>query len=186
MYRDVRDITADGVVVRMKREYIADALTPEGYRVPPHKRGAVMFADICFPPEMTDAEVGKLARLAKLMIADSNMIGYRGHGGIKPYTRDDICALVGLSGKRGREFVCKMITLGVMAVVTRRVGDIEREEYYINPAYFFAGKRISLNLYLLFRESLDPILPAWVRREFWSAAQQRVAPLLAGGDIDGA
>jgi len=167
--RNVNEKT--GEVLSQKEKYVPDAINEEGYRVPSHKAGAKLFADVQFPREMTDAEIGKMARLAKLMIADSNMLGYRTKGGIKAYTREQIIEVIGLSDRRGREFIGKMLRLKVMQVCTRKYGDAEQEEFYINPAYFFAGRRISLNLYLLFREALDPILPAWVRYAFWQMAQ---------------
>lgn len=166
--------TKTGLIVSEKQKVIEDTLTDEGYKVPPHKMGAKLFADVLFPDQMTDSEIGKVARLAKLMIASTNMLGYRTRSGILPYTERELIDVVGLSEKRGREFIRKMIDLGVMQLNKRIVGEVESEEYYINPAYFFAGRRISLNLYLLFREHLDAVLPGWVRSEFLAAARERV------------
>lgn len=163
-----------GELLSKKQKYIEDALTDEGYKVPTHKLGAKLFADVSFPESMNDSEIGKMARLAKLMVASTNMLGYRTRTGILPYNEQQIIDIVGLSQKRGKEFVKKMIEFGVMQRNIRIVGDVESEEYYINPAYFFAGRRISLNLYLLFREHLDAILPEWVRREFWKSAKSKV------------
>jgi hypothetical protein len=169
--------TSTGEVVSEKQKHIEDILTDEGYKVPTHKLGAKIFADVLFPQEMTDSEIGKMARLAKLMIATSNMLGYRARAGIRPYSEGQLIEIIGLSQKRGREFIEKMMRLGVIQKNIRKVGNIESEEFYINPAYFFAGRRISLNLYLLFREHLDPILPEWVRREFWQTANKQVKPI---------
>lgn len=165
-----------GEVISQKERHMTDVLTEEGYKVPSHKLGAKLFANIPFPKDMTDNEIGKMARLAKLMIADSNMLGYRARTGIKAYNQEQIIEIVGLSYKRGKEFIDKTIKLKVMAKTIRIIGDLEQEEYYINPAYFFAGKRINLNLYLLFRESLDPVIPAWVKREFMESAKEQVIP----------
>lgn len=164
-----------GAVLSKKEKYVTDVLNDDGYKVPVHKLGAKLFANVSFPAEMTDSEIGKMARLAKLMIADSNMLGYRSRG-IRAYTQEQIIEIVGLSTKRGREFIDKMIDLRVMAKTIRIIGDVKQDEFYINPAYFFAGKRIGLNLYLLFRESLDPILPEWVKREFILSAKEQVKP----------
>lgn len=175
MLKIVKNVSEQtGEIYSDKRTIIEDVLTDEGYKVPPHKLGAKLFADVSFPEEMTDSEIGKMARLSKLMVATTNMLGYRTGRGIKPYSEKQLIDIIGLSTKRGREFVDKMINLGVMQKNIRIVGDVESEEYYINPAYFFAGKRISLSLYLLFREHLDEILPDWVRREFWRTANTKV------------
>ena len=165
-----------GEVLSRKQKYIPDVLNEEGYKVPIHKLGAKLFSEVSFPAGMTDAEIGKMARLAKLMIADSNMLGYRTRAGIKAYTETQIIEIVTLSRKRGREFLQKMLKMKVMQVSTRKYGEVQQEEYYINPAYFFAGKRISINLYLLFRESLDGVLPKWIIKEFMKAAGEQVKP----------
>lgn len=174
-----------GEVFSQKEKYVADVLNEDGYKVPVHKLGAKLFADVAFPADMTDAEIGKMARLAKLMIADSNMLGYRTRTGIKAYTEDQIIEIIHLSRKRGREFTQKMLRLKVMQCSTRKYGDIEQDEYYINPAYFFAGRRISMNLYLLFREALDPILPGWVKKEFWKSVKEQMKPSIRAMDGGG-
>lgn len=168
--------TGTGQVISEKQNHFEDTMTNEGYKVPPHKLGAKLFADVPFPTGMTDGEIGKMARLAKLMVATTNMLGYRSRAGIMPYTSKHIIEITQLSPKRGKEFLGKMIQIGMIQKNIRIVGDVRSEEYYINPAYFFAGKRISLNLYLLFREHLDDILPEWVKREFWLAANNKVEP----------
>lgn len=162
-----------GQIVHMKDRAFPDTLNDEGYLVPIRKRGSKNFMDIPFPDEMTDTEVGKLTRLSKLMILTSNMLGYRARGGIKAYTEAEIIAHVNLSQKRGKEFIGKMLSLHAMATQVRKVGKIEIKEFYINPAYFFAGGRINVNLYLIFREHLDGILPAWVRAQFWQMATEK-------------
>jgi len=184
MLQVVKNISSEGELLSEKRKYIEDTLTDEGYKVPSHKLGAKIFADVQFPDEMTDSEIGKMARLAKLMVATSNMLGYRSRIGIKPYTGTQLIEIIGLSSKRGKEFIEKMIQLGIMQSQIRKYGDIESEEFYINPAYFFAGKRISLNLYLLFREHLDQILPEWVRSEFWNAANNEAMPISASVTVN--
>ena len=174
--RLIKDVdTRTGEIKSERQKFIDDVFTDEGYKVPVHKLGAKTFADISFPHGMTDAEIGKMARLAKMMIATSNMLGYRAHGGILPYTENHIINILGLSQKRGRRFIDKMIDLGVMQKNKRIYMDIESEEFYINPAYFFAGRRISLNLFLLFREHLSEILPPSYRAEFLMSAGDMVA-----------
>lgn len=173
MLRLVRDISQKtGEVYSEKRQFIEDVFTEEGYRVPPRKAGVKMFNTIPLPKAMTYNEKGRIGDLAKCMISVTNMLGYRSGGNILPYTAQHIINLVELSSKRGKQFLKKMIDLGVMQTNTRKYAGIESTEYYINPIYFFAGKRISFNLYLLFREHLDPILPLWVKKEFLRAVSE--------------
>lgn len=174
MLRVVRSVDEHtGEVYSEKSRYIQDTLNEEGYRVPSHKKGSRMFDNIYFPAEMGYSDIGRLTVLAKMMIPYSNMLGYRARGGIVAYGEKCIMEKLGLSEKRGRQFLAKMIRLGIMQRVTRVVDSEQVVEYYINPAYFFAGKRISINLYLLFREHLDGILPKWVIKEFQDMAQPK-------------
>lgn len=184
LLRVIRGYREDtGELVMEKKEKVSDLINEAGYKLPWNKASARMFSEVSFPSEMSDAEIGKMARLAKLMIADSNMLGYRTRKGIKPYTEEELVELLGLSPRRGKEFLEKMIRLKVMAVIERHIGELRVREFYINPAYFFSGTRISLNLYLLFRESLDSLLPSWVRVVFWNMAQEKHTPVHTRGGV---
>lgn len=66
-----------------------------------------------------------------------------------------------------RNFVNKMLRLHVMM----KIDDVG---YYINPAYFMAnGQRLSLDLFLLFRNELKSILPDWAIVDFLRQAQEK-------------
>lgn len=168
-----------GHIYSQKAQFIEDILTEEGYRVPSHKSGFKSFDEIPLPSAMTYPEKGRMCDLARRMISTTNMLGYRKGGQILAYSAESIIEVVQLSPRRGRQFIDKMIALGVMQKIIRKYGEVENEEFYINPAYFFAGKRISFNLYLLFREHLDPILPSWVRADFLMAAREIDDPAIA-------
>ena len=174
--RIVKDLDANGEVFNEKEIKMPDRFNEDGYLIPYNKRGSKMFADVPFPERMNDAEIGKTARLAKLMVSTSNMLGYRTKTGIMPYTEKQLIEIVGLSSYRGKEYISKMINVGMMQRNKRIIGEVESEEFYLNPAYFFAGKRLSLNLYLLFRENLDPILSDWAKKVFREAAMEQVKP----------
>lgn len=152
-----------GEVINIKREAFSDSMNEDGYRMPSHKLGARIFADIQFPEAMTDSDVGKMTRLAKIMIAKNNMLGYRGKGKIIPYTAEEIGVLVGLKKRRSQGFVSKMIGLGIMC----RENTKDETRYFINPAYFMAnGQRLSLDMFIRFQKELILLLPKWVVNEF--------------------
>jgi len=166
-----------GEILSTIQTEIPDSMNEEGYRVPTNKRGAKLFSDVDFPKGVTDSEIGKMTRLSKLMIGSINMLGYRIRGAVKPYTDSELAGIVALCGWRGKAFIQKMIKYKLMARFEITIGKQKRTQYYINPAYFFAGKRIGLDLYLMFRDELDPILPAWVRNSFACAAREKVRAL---------
>jgi len=163
---------ATGEIIAESSECFNDAMNEDGYRIPSHKMGARMFADVPFPDGMTDREIGKMSRITKsrAMIGKTNMLGYRKGREILPYTAQEIGELVGLVGSKARSFVSRMCKLHVMQRVATQSG----QQYYVNPAYFMAnGQRLSLDLFLLFRKDLALIVPSWVMRVFLSQADEK-------------
>ena len=149
-----------------------EPMTDEGYRFPAHKLGARMFGDVDFPEGMTDAEIGKMARLARhYMIASTNMLGYRDRREIKPYTGREIGEIVGLSAaSKRKQFVSKMCRFKML----QRIHTNSGYQFYVNPAYFMAnGKRLSLDLFLLFRDELTPLLPDEIMDSFLRQARDK-------------
>lgn len=172
--KETRLIDRDtGEIYNSKVHPIAPVFHEEkGYLFWPRKSFAKSFLDISFPKELSFKEIGQLTILAKKMCPKTNMLGYRGNGGTRPYNIDKIGAVIGLKSSQSYSFVRKMIRLGVMAEVKiKSEGSIEIQ-YYINPIYFFSGNRISLNLYLIFHRQLDKYLPMWVVHKFAEEARK--------------
>ena len=113
-----------------------------------------------------------MTTLAKKMCPKTNMLGYRGNGGARPYNVDKIGAVIGLKSSQSYSFVRKMMRLGMMAEVKIKSEGSVETQYYINPIYFFSGNRISLNLYLIFHHHLDRHLPWWVVHKFTEEARK--------------
>jgi len=148
-------------------------MNEDGYRFPAHKAGARLFDDITFPYSMTPAEIGRMTLLSKVMIGGTNMMGYRKGRNIYAYSATDIMELARLQPRNGRRFIRKMLDLRVMQRIETNSGI----QYYINPAYFMAaGHRLSLDLFLLFRDELSQIVPAWVTSYFLRQAKTKRQP----------
>ncbi|MDD4986522.1 MAG: hypothetical protein PHQ43_12230 [Dehalococcoidales bacterium] len=150
-----------------------EPMTDEGYLFPARKLGARSFRYAAWPPEITYSDRGMIDDLATShMIAGANLLGYRANNRIVPYTAKEIADLVGLRSRSKRSrWINKMLSLRVMHRIQEHSG---KWQYYINPAYKLApGYRLSLNLYLLFRDYLDPLLPERIRNEFLSRAPER-------------
>ena len=166
-------ITENGELVREDEQHFADALNADGYRFPAHKAGVRLFDDVRFPAGMSHSEICKMTVLSKLMIGRTNMLGYRQGNTIIPYTAVEIGGLVELSLKRGRQFINRMLQYHVMQRIITQSGP----QYYINPAYYMAsGNRLSLDLFLLFRDDVKSLLPQWVINDFVRQAQAKHIP----------
>jgi hypothetical protein len=156
-----------GVVEKENTQYIAAAFHEEkGYLFWARKNFAKSFIDVEFPAAMTMKERGQMATLAKYMWSNTNMLGYRGSGGVKPYNEERIGNLIGLKAYQAKDFMRNMIGCGMIAKVIVTIEDEKTTQYYINPIYFFGSNRISLNLYLIFRTQLDEVLPLWVLEKY--------------------
>jgi len=162
-----------GEILREGYRHYTEAMNEEGYRFPSHKAGARIFEGITFPVEMTVDEIGRMTLLSKLMIGATNMLGYRRGRNIMAYSILEIGELARLKNWRGRKFVNRMCKMRVM----QRIDTNSGAQYYINPAYFMAsGHRLSLDLFLLFRDELKQIVPAWVMNDFLRQAGTKRKP----------
>jgi hypothetical protein len=162
-----------GQIIEESDNRYPELMTDEGYRIPSHKAGVKIFDDIQFPLEMSPAEIGRMTILSKLMIGKTNMLGYRKNDNIYAYTYSEIIELAKLKQRQGVSFMRKMCKFHVMQKVTTTSGP----QYYINPSYFMAaGHRLSLDLFLIFRDDLQDIIPLWVKKEFLSQAKDKKLP----------
>ena len=159
--------TDTGVIQKEDAKFVTAAFDDEkGYLFWARKNFAKSFVDVDFPKAMTMKERGQMATLAKKMWSNTNMLGYRGNGGVKPYDDEQIGSIVGLKTYQGKSFVRKMIRVGMIAKVTVTTEGERVIQYYINPIYFFGSNRIPLNLYLIFKAQLDKVLPRWVLEKY--------------------
>ena len=135
----------------------------EGYAFWSGKNFVKCFSDVEYPKELTDSEIGKLARLSKKIYGKTNMLGYRGNNNkSKPYTDENISVILGLQLRQGRKFLNKMIKLGIMTKFISK----ESIEYYFSPVYFFSANRIDMDMYSKCKETLDDVLLDWVKERY--------------------
>ena len=156
-----------GNVIQRRKQLYPDRFDEnQGYLFWNQKQHAKVFPDVKYPEAMTDGEIGKLARLARHIYRDSNILAYRSGGGVKPHTIDSISMILGIKPKHCKEYISKMIYLGVMAKGEFSFCDEKATFYFISPLYYFTGKRINSTLYVLFQKQLDPHLQDWVKDRF--------------------
>ncbi len=141
----------------------------KGYLWKVQSNGARMFSEVPFPEKMSMIDRGRMVTLAKHIWSKTNMLGYRGHGGVRPYSVKQIGELIDLSPEQTERFLKRMYGLEMIKPVSVPFGERIEIQYYVNPLYFFSGNRLSLNLYALFHEELEKHLPDWVKEEFAKA-----------------
>lgn len=112
------------------------------------------------------ADYANMHLLAENLYKDTNMIAVYRNKKYYPATPEDMANMLGMSYRRFKEFLERMINLGLIAKVTVNTYDTVQDQYYVNPLYFSTSKYLSYSLYMLFREYLDEYLPLWVIRKF--------------------
>lgn len=138
----------------------------KGYLWRTNGSGAKTFFDVPYPETMSMIDRGRMATLAKYIWSNTNMLGYRGHGRIKPYDVESIGEIINLNKKQAHSFMRRMIKQGIIKQIDVPFGEELETQYYVNPIYYFVGPRLSGNLYALFHRELEHYLPEWVRLEF--------------------
>jgi hypothetical protein len=157
-----------GEIYSNKVSYINAAFNEEkGYLFWARKSFAKSFQEVPYPEGMSFVEIGQVAVLAKHIYSNTNMLGYRGNGGIRPYTTEGIAKILKVGRRRAQQFISKMTELGMIAKVEVETENKTETQLYINPIYFCSSNRIPLNLYLIFRKQLDEVLPDWVKKKFF-------------------
>lgn len=99
-------------------------------------------------PKLSHSDLGLLFLLGRVM-QDGNAI---------PLSMEEIANVLSLSVNRAYLFINRMIKKKMI----KRGG----RSLYINPSYLFVGSWMSPELYFLFQESLDAIIPKWVQKKF--------------------
>lgn len=133
------------------------------------KGGSKSFFNVPYPQDMSMIDRGRLATLSKCIWGDTNCLGYRGHGGFRPYDVEQIGKLINLSAEQAERFLARMKKMGVIKPIFVTFEKRDEIQYYINPLYYFSSKYLSSNLYALFHEELEEHIPDWVKEEFAKA-----------------
>jgi hypothetical protein len=181
MYKEVTYYDSFDNKVKQDRRYYPDKFSDEkGYQFWTQKHACRVFADVPFPKEMTIADIGRMTILSKHIYRDSNVLAYRGNGGVRPYDMDGMAKLLDVKERQAYRFVEKMIRLEVMAKGTFEIGGSMEQQYFISPIYFFSGKYINHTLYMLFRNQLNKTLPKWVVDRY-NGISGEVRPFAARG-----
>jgi len=156
-----------GEIYKSNDKYVDMQFDEEkGYLFWNRKKHNKTFHDVKFPKEINWNEKGRLLELSQHVWSNTNLLAYRGNGGIKPYDEKQISKVIGLKERQTKAFIKKMIKNRIIAKTKIETGNRIEIHYYMNPIYFFSGNRIPLNLYLIFRNELDAILPEWVKEKY--------------------
>lgn len=168
MIKDTRYINEDTGQVFESRYRKFQIFNNDGYLLWAKKAGRKQFNDIKLTDILGKGEdFRRVHILAELIYKETNTIMLRENTRkVRIADLEDISKIIGLNIRRTREFLNRMIAKHVLAKRIDRVGDLLSEKYLFNPLFFMCAKRLSADLYFLFKESLDCYLPSYVVNEF--------------------
>lgn len=152
-----------------EKDKVIDYFNENGYLLFASRNHSRIFSDIRIPDEFTDAELGKIYRLQACIQKGTNMLIKRTNKGYRAMTFDEIAKETKLSDRLGKDFIKKLMKYELMAKVTIETGEngqVKEIQYYFNPLYFHNSKRLSVSLYNLFKNQIDPYLNEWVKTAF--------------------
>lgn len=140
----------------------------EGYLFWNRKSNVKSFLDTPLPTEFTWAERGRIHELKHYLLKDNQCLVYRSGNIIKPITVAEFEKILELSERQAKALIKKMKQHDIIKEMK-----IDGVIYFVfNPIYGLKGKRLTLNMYLLFQESLQKKLPQWVAFRFAMQAQE--------------
>lgn len=168
MYKRVITIDEDGVILNTKDFKYTIFDYEKGYLF---KNRSYYFKSFKVDNRLSDkvsdfADIGRLHVLAENTYADTNMIAYYKNKKYYPAEIKEISEMIRLCERNTKDFVKRMINLGIMAKAIVNSNEQIDVQYYLNPLYFLSSKYLSPGLYMLFKKQLDEHLPQWVINKF--------------------
>lgn len=124
-------------------------------------------------------DVGRITVIISKMLGFGNALycEYRKskYGNYKDYATDeDVSSLIGLSVKRTQVFMDKMIRLGVFGKISTGRGKNKVYIYFVNPASREMGAYVSIPVYFLFEDYIEPHISETLRNRFLESAENYI------------
>lgn len=168
MYKRITSIDEGGVILNTKDFKYTIFDNEKGYLF---RNQAYYYKGFKLENKLSDIvtdfnDLGRLLVLAEHTYADTNMIAYYKNKKYYPAGIKEISEMIKLCERNTKDFLKRMMDLGIIAKAIINTNEQIEVQYYLNPLYFISSKYLSPGLYMLFRKQLDKVLPAWVIQKF--------------------
>jgi len=74
--------------------------------------------------------------------------------------------MLDITPKKAREYLSRMIRIGVLGKLTVKVGDVEYSSYAFNSIFVNSTRYVNNTLYLLFKPFCDKYFPDWMKEKY--------------------
>lgn len=123
--------------------------------------------------------------LVENIYKDTNIIYYQVSKTVyRPASIDDICKIIDSCERKTKEYLKRMISLGIMAKIHLVIDDKEYFSYAFNPVFANSCKYINNTLYLLFKPYVDNYCPEWIKQKYEEANRKYDDNLYIADDDD--
>lgn len=180
--REIDQGTGEVIAAGQRKKWFSNFRDSKGYLFKPQAHFVRVFTGIKLPKEIKSKDAYRLYLLIDRLENGTNRLIYRSDHTNRSMHISHIAAYLGIAYASASRFVSRMIRAGVMARGKVKVGHETNVAYYFNPLYYIRGKWLTYELYTLFQDQLDPVLPTWVKRKFAEAHRD---PDDAGIDVPG-
>lgn len=161
-----------GEVFESTKSY-PDVFNDEGYLFWARRKQCRVFSEITLPEALSFADKGRLMNLVPHIEKNTNCLVKRTKQGYEPMEFKDFEKAFDLGTRQAKALLIKLIETGVLAQVIISTKNDSSVKYYVNPIYYHAGKRITVELYRLFSKWLDPHLNPWVKELLGGESDER-------------
>lgn len=112
-----------------------------------------------------DSDLLKLYKLIGKIYKNTNIIYYQASESIYlPAGFKEISEqILGLSLRKTKEFMKRMISLGIIGSLLVTIGECKYNAFAFNPVYVSSNKYVNKELYFLFKPYLDKYIPQWAK-----------------------
>lgn len=150
-----------------KEKLIAPLFNEKGMLFWLNKKAVREFNATKYPSEFNLEHIGAFCVITKeLLMYGTNFLTITVKDKVRPADFFDIVKILNKSEKQTSRYMSAFIKHRMIAKLVMTVGDEIINWYVINPIYCLHGKRISPELYFLFKEDLDFYLTSYCQKSF--------------------
>lgn len=117
------------------------------------------------------ADLLRTYTLSEYIVKNTNRVGRKDSKGFADLA--GICELLGISEKKTREYLNRIIGLGIIARITAETKGEKFISYAFNPVYINSCKYVPLELYVVFKKDMDAIIPDWMKSKYAEALDRK-------------
>lgn len=183
-YYKRESVSSDGELLAQRTQKFYNPMK-EGYGYNFKYKSAMTksYLSISLPECFSDAELGRIYKISRMIYSKSNLLAKRTNGGIVPLTREEIHEKIGLHRTKFVQFWKKLIENKIIKSIP-----ISGKNFFcISPLYFNSTVYIPVDIFIAFQEELKEHLSKRVFEAYMDmhASGNYMPIIMTDGDVEG-